>query len=287
MVAFAGAAYPNMRARWFVAEDEYARSRTSCTDTTHLDRGGRSLGTYGGRWRAGCSRFDGGIADSERQRLEVGWVDFFHDVDTPDGEEESASAHVVDISPGFEFVWRERFDKLRRRRARNAGEKGIVVRRTSDVGDVGRFVSLYRARLEGWEAGSGYPDRLFRDLVANGGARVGMYPAGRGRSPGPRQFLPPGRRDGVVRDGVEGEGDLHAGTFCTRPPCARRARRVFVPTIWARAWARRRWKNTSARWAESCIDTASCDTAVGPDAWSPPCEDGGSRDDGASLALRR
>ncbi len=181
------AAYPHMRARWLVAEDgSRPIAYLPCVSTRR--------GPFDSWWSLPFGTYGGPVGEAEtfpdlmaafrrlgerRNALEVGWVDFFNHIDTLNGEQESASAHVVDISPGFEFVWRERFDKLRRRRSRNAEEKGIVVRRTSDVADVGRFVALYRTRLEGWAAGSGYPDRLFRDLVGNGGGRVGMYLAER------------------------------------------------------------------------------------------------------------
>ena len=144
------AAYPNMRARWLVAEDgSRPIAYLPCISTRR--------GPFDSWWSLPFGTYGGPVGEAEafpalmeayrrlgerRNVLEVGWVDFFHDVDTPDGEQESASAHVVDISPGFEFVWRERFDKLRRRRTRNAGENGIVVRRTRDVGDVARFVAL-------------------------------------------------------------------------------------------------------------------------------------------------
>ena len=181
------AAYPRMRARWLVAEDgSRPIAYLPCISTRH--------GPFVSWWSLPFGTYGGPVGDPEayveltsayrlmgarRNVLEVSWVDFFNLLDAAGGEQERTHAHVLDISTGFETVWRERFDKLRRRRARNARDSGVVVRRTTAGEDVGRFVSVYRARLAGWEARTGYPERLFRDLVANGGARVGLYLAER------------------------------------------------------------------------------------------------------------
>ncbi len=113
---------------------------------------------------------------ARRGVLETGWVDFRNAFDA-DGEVEDAFTHVVDIAGGFDAVWRERFDKPRRRRVRRAEEMGVVVRRAASDDDVTRFFDVYRARLAGWDERGGHPESLFRGLVARGGERVRMYVA--------------------------------------------------------------------------------------------------------------
>lgn len=115
--------------------------------------------------------------EGERRRvLEVGWVDF-RNAFGAGGEVETDRTHVVDISAGFDAVWRDRFDKPRRRRVRRAEEMGVVVRRAASEDDVGRFFEVYRSRLAGWDERGGHPEALFRGLVARGGERVRLYVA--------------------------------------------------------------------------------------------------------------
>jgi hypothetical protein len=111
----------------------------------------------------------------KRSVIEVGWVDYHRQFDAPAGATQSIMNHVVDIAPGFDTVWRERFDKPRRRRARRAEEMGVSVRRASGMDDVGRFYQVYRSRLEAWEERTGHPEALFRGLIARGGTRVRLY----------------------------------------------------------------------------------------------------------------
>ena len=195
------------------------------------------------------------------------------------------SAHLVDISPGFEFVWRERFDKLRRRRTRNAEEKGIVVRRTSDVGDVDRFVALYRTRLEGWAAGSGYPHRLFRDVVGNGGGRVGTNLAEReGEVLGGHINFDD--KDAVTAwCGMASKigNELHAGTLLYATAMREACAAGFHSYNLGASSARRHWKNTSARWGASRNQYR-----IGaPPAPGGPAAGGGARTAAVAMTPRR
>jgi len=175
-------AYPRLRPRCLVAED--GASATAFLPYFVARRGpfqslwSLPFGTYGGPVGE-----DGAAREllaayrrelTRRQVLEVGWVDFHRAFDD-DGEVETGLTHVVDISAGFDAVWRDRFDKPRRRRARRAEEAGVVVRRAQGEDDVARFFDVYRARIAGWESRSGHPEALFRGLVARGGNRVRLY----------------------------------------------------------------------------------------------------------------
>jgi CelD/BcsL family acetyltransferase involved in cellulose biosynthesis len=137
------------------------------------------FGTYGG---------PAGDADASRELLgefrsmfaapgviDVGCVDFANAHDPSGWEVSDLDTHVVDISEGFDVVWRDRFDKPRRRRARRAEEHGVTVRRGGGREDVDRFLGVYRERLDDWKSGRGHPEELFHALVEGGGDRVRLY----------------------------------------------------------------------------------------------------------------
>lgn len=175
-------AYPRLRPRCLVADGDargflpyFVAKRGPFEALWSLP-----FGTYGGPvGDEGASRelLDAFRREGQRRRvLEVGWVDFRNAFDA-EGEVETGRTHVVDISAGFDAVWRDRFDKPRRRRVRRAEEMGVVVRRAASEDDVTRFFDVYRARLEGWDERGGHPEALFRGLVARGGERVRLYVA--------------------------------------------------------------------------------------------------------------
>ncbi|HXV12882.1 MAG TPA: GNAT family N-acetyltransferase [Candidatus Krumholzibacteria bacterium] len=182
LTSLAGA-YPRLRLRCLLAEE-----------------GGRALaylpyfttrrGPFESLWSLPFATYGGPVGDptaaaellaaysrqlERRNVLEVNWVDYYNAFEPAGGEVEIALTHVVDIAPGFDVVWRERFDSSRRRRARRAEEAGVVVRRATEASDVRSFVEVYRSRLERWEARSGHPEALFQSLLARGGERVGLY----------------------------------------------------------------------------------------------------------------
>ena len=142
------------------------------------------FGTYGGPVgdEAASAELMRAFRRESEKRLvvEAGVVDFHGALELSGAVAESAVTHVVDISRGYDDVWRERFDKSRRRRVRRAQEAGVVVRRANGEDDVQRFVDVYRGRLAGWEARSGHPDALFFGLIARGPERVRLYVAEHG-----------------------------------------------------------------------------------------------------------
>ncbi len=178
-------AYPRMALRCLVARDggDIVGYLPFFTVRRGPFRASWSLpfGTYGGPVSAAGDAVDRELVRAFRNRLgeagtlEVGWVDF-GDVADDGGEVEACETHVVDLSPGFDTVWRERFDKPRRRRVRRAEEQGVLIRRAGSGDDVHRFFEVYRARLRGWESDAGHPEVLFRELVARGtDDRVRLY----------------------------------------------------------------------------------------------------------------
>jgi CelD/BcsL family acetyltransferase involved in cellulose biosynthesis len=142
------------------------------------------FGTYGGPageqgaceelWREyrGCL--------SEPGVIELGCIDYGASLAAERWDTTELSTHVVDISGGFDEVWREHFDKPRRRRVRRAEELGVSVRRGNGPGDVSSFMAVYRERLQDWKTGGGHPEALFFSLVEHGGPQVRLYVAEHG-----------------------------------------------------------------------------------------------------------
>jgi CelD/BcsL family acetyltransferase involved in cellulose biosynthesis len=139
------------------------------------------FGTYGGPVGVGGDGVDRRLIDAFRERLsdrrtvESGWVDF-HNALADGGHGTESETHIVDLSVGYDVLWRDGFDKPRRRRVRRAEEQGVVIRRATGDADVGRFVDVYRGRLKEWDTSEGHPETLFHDLVTRGaGGRVRLH----------------------------------------------------------------------------------------------------------------
>ena len=176
-------AYPRMSLRVMVARDEggpvaflpYLETRRGFLRTLWS----LPFGTYGGPVgkTEACER----LLHEYRAQMSVpgvvgvGCVDYTNALGAGDWDVSELSTHVVDISGGFDHVWRERFDKPRRRRARRAEEFGVTVRRGDGPEDVARFMNVYRERLSDWKTGSGHPETLFHTLAADGGDSVRLY----------------------------------------------------------------------------------------------------------------
>ena len=137
------------------------------------------FGTYGGP--AGDAEACARLMDAFERRLsapgtvEIGWVDFAGGAPCAGWDATACSTHVVDMTGGFDTVWRERFDKPRRRRVRRAEENGVTIRRGGGAEDVARYVEVYRGRLRDWDSGEGHPERIFFSLAERGGDRVRLY----------------------------------------------------------------------------------------------------------------
>jgi CelD/BcsL family acetyltransferase involved in cellulose biosynthesis len=137
------------------------------------------FGTYGGP--VGGEEACRGLIEAFERRLsqtgmvEIGWVDFHDTARAAGWEVVECTTHILDLAGGFDVVWRERFDKARRRRVRRAEESGVTIRRGEGADDVARFVAVYRERLRGWDSGHGHPEQLFASLVERGGGRVRLY----------------------------------------------------------------------------------------------------------------
>ncbi|MDH3198496.1 MAG: GNAT family N-acetyltransferase [Candidatus Krumholzibacteria bacterium] len=110
--------------------------------------------------------------------LEAGWVDFAGSGAAWSGGA-TAQTHLVDLSGGFDALWKERFARKRRQYARGAERAGVTVARSVDRSDVRAYYRVYAARLALLGARSPHPERLFEELIARGGEGVRLYLARR------------------------------------------------------------------------------------------------------------
>jgi len=110
--------------------------------------------------------------------LEAGWVDFAG-TGLAWGTGAPAQTHLVDLSAGFDALWKDRFARKRRQYARGAERSGVTVTRSLDSCDVRAYYRVYAARLARLGARSPHPERLFTELFARGGEGVRVYLARR------------------------------------------------------------------------------------------------------------
>jgi len=108
--------------------------------------------------------------------LESGWIDF-HNRGGAAATLESASAHVVDLKPGFDHVWSQEFSKKRRQYTRKAERAGVQVRRSTGHADLLGYYNIFAGKMEEWGQRMTYPLQFFEGLCDRGGDNVRLYVA--------------------------------------------------------------------------------------------------------------
>lgn len=112
--------------------------------------------------------------------FETGMVDFCNRRHDDGHTTESSSTHLIDLQDGFDEIWRNRFDKSKRRQTRRAEREGIVVSEATNAEVVKQYYAIYKARTSEWSQPIHHPERLFTSLIAHpgGGARLFIARAG-------------------------------------------------------------------------------------------------------------
>ncbi len=89
-------------------------------------------------------------------------------------------AHIIDLEPGFESIWSNRFDKSKRKQTRRAERDGVTVVESRSEADTKRYYRIYASRIN--EAGGKlhYPEALFVELVVRGGQFTRLFLVYRG-----------------------------------------------------------------------------------------------------------
>jgi hypothetical protein len=112
----------------------------------HVDRFFRSLGNVG------ALRISGGAAGSPPT---IGRV-------------RDTSTHVLDLRPGFEALWKDRFTGKNRNTCRKAEKSGLVVRQLAAQEGADLYYDLYVSAARRWgHAEPPYPRLLFQALAAS------------------------------------------------------------------------------------------------------------------------
>lgn len=184
-IAAIGAAFPHMRPRCLVARN--AGAVTGYLPFFSVRRGpmqflhSMPFGTYGGPVVDGDEAAAGSLLDAYLNQgrrigvLEVSWTDFWNRPVAGPETVERHSTQVIDLTGGFESIWRDDFEKAKRRQARKAEREGLAVVDAGTDRDIDAFYAIYRDRIDEWGESFRYPRRFLGALLAAGGPRVKLY----------------------------------------------------------------------------------------------------------------
>jgi len=109
--------------------------------------------------------------------INASWIDFYGKDSLAGWDSRTTSAHLIDLSHGFESLWTDTIDNQRKKRTRRARRLGVTVRRGDAGDDLKRFHEIYCGRLTSWGENTRHPLKLFATLLERGGDRVRLYVA--------------------------------------------------------------------------------------------------------------
>jgi len=139
------------------------------------------FGTYGGPAALGDEGVRRALVEAyaalKRRRgvLEVGLVDFSRMASDRGFRAEEAATHVIELRGSFDDIWERAFEKSKRRQTRKALREGLTVTEARSAADVSMYYRIYAQRVEKWNEGFRYPERLFTELHASGGGAVRLF----------------------------------------------------------------------------------------------------------------
>jgi hypothetical protein len=182
--------FPAMKFRCAVAEQDNAL--VGYMPYFYIQRGpikivwSMPFGTYGGPVTLGSESIRQALLEKLVQAgkgfwtYETGCVDRWN---RPAGEPFKTVerlAHVIDLEPGFDVIWTNRFDKSKRKQTRRAEREGVTVVESKNEADAKRYYQIYASRIG--EAGGKlhYPEALFVDLAVRGGELTRLFLVFRG-----------------------------------------------------------------------------------------------------------
>lgn len=127
------------------------------------------LGTYGGPVARTDSEFKQ-LAEhffelrKAKNVFEVGLVDFGNRLDTAGMHEEENTTHILQLTPDFDALWSNAFEKSKRRQTRKAIREGLTVSEAQTHDDVRAYYAIYRSRIAAWQQRICLPESLFLNL---------------------------------------------------------------------------------------------------------------------------
>lgn len=139
------------------------------------------FGTYGGPVTEAGSKpaqeLVRALMAMRRQRgvHEIGLVDFSGRQSAPALQRCEEATHLLDLVPGFEKLWADRFDRSKRRQTRRAEREGLRITQAESVEELKRYYRIYQQRSAVWRQRIRYPEELFVDLFEKGGESVKLF----------------------------------------------------------------------------------------------------------------
>ena len=141
------------------------------------------FGTYGGPVSLGDEdvrrSLVGAYAALRKRRgiHEIGLVDFSNRVCDRPFRAEEAATHLIKLEGNFDDVWDRAFEKSKRRQTRKALREGLTVAEARSIEEVSRYYEIYVQRVEKWNEGFRYPEKLFAELFTRGKGAVKLFVA--------------------------------------------------------------------------------------------------------------
>jgi CelD/BcsL family acetyltransferase involved in cellulose biosynthesis len=139
------------------------------------------FGTYGGP----VVREEGEVFDSllgayaryasNPRVLQAAWVDYWNAGGSSGFERETCRTHLIDLGRGFETIWKECFDKAKRRQVRKAARENLQVREATGREDLDRYYAIYELRMGEWKGSFKYPREFFEELLERGRGMVKLH----------------------------------------------------------------------------------------------------------------
>ncbi|MEW6238317.1 MAG: GNAT family N-acetyltransferase [Candidatus Omnitrophota bacterium] len=147
-------------------------------------------GTYGGL-------IGGGLTDEHLRAAAssvLSWREPVCEIALPPSLEEQTGAessidwresftHTLDLSCGFEEIWRERFQPRTRTAIRRAQENGVAIRWSNNESAVRVMRDLYRQARQRWEGVETLPDAFFEALTDYPGEWIRIWLAEKNGEP--------------------------------------------------------------------------------------------------------
>lgn len=87
------------------------------------------------------------------------------------------TTQVLDLGAGFENVWRNSFERQRRRQTRCARRRGLVLRRAKSITDFAAFFDLFHEVSRAWNYRIRLPKKFFRNLYESDSRHVHLWMA--------------------------------------------------------------------------------------------------------------
>ncbi len=139
------------------------------------------FGTYGGPVTLGDDAVHRLLLDTYvRMRKhtgvhEMGMVDFQNRISGGPFRIEDAATHLIELKGDFEEIWKNDFEKSKRRQTRKARREGLSVTEARSVDEVKGYYELDTERTKKWGKRSPYAERLFIELFTRGGGDVRLF----------------------------------------------------------------------------------------------------------------